>query len=189
MHFFQEAATPAKRENVISSGSLEKVVKCFLICLLFGQTNYQGFDHNYYLSQVRVQGGGGSEVRLQRGGGGGEVRAQGGEEGGEVRVQGGEGGGEVRVQGGGGEVRVQEVEGGGEVPVQGGGGGDKIGTRAEKRHLVVPDKSYVSNNMEKPIENQSAPKRTWGETAAAAGVLSIILAISEALTSLLCSEV
>ena len=176
MHFFQEAATPAKRENVISSGSLEKVVKCFLICLLFGQTNYQGFDHNYYLSQVRVQGGGGSEVRLQRGGGGGEVRAQGGEEGGEVRVQGGEGGGEVRVQGGGGggEVRVQEVEGGGGVPVQGGGGGDKIGTRAEKRHLVVPDKSYVSNNMEKPIENQSAPKRTWGETAAAAGVLTMV---------------
>ena len=144
MHFFQEAATPAKRENVISSGSLEKVVKCFLICLLFGQTNYQGFDHNYYLSQVRVQGGGGSEVRLQGGGGGGEVRVQGGEGGGEVRVQGG---------GGGGEVRVQEVEGGGGVPVQGGGGGDKIGTRAEKRHLVVPDKSYVSNNMEKPIES------------------------------------
>ena len=65
MHFFQEAATPAKRENVISSGSLEKVVKCFLICLLFGQTNYQGFDHNYYLSQVRVQGGEGGEVRVQ----------------------------------------------------------------------------------------------------------------------------
>ena len=84
---------------------------------MFGQTNYQGFDHNYYLSQVRVQGGGGSEVRLQ-----------------------------------------------------GGGAGDKIGTMAEKK----PDKSDVSNNMEKPIENQSAPKRTWGETAAAAGVLTMV---------------
>ena len=65
MHFFQGAATPVKRENIISSGTLEKVVKCFLICLLFGQTNYQGFDHNYYLSQVRVQGGEGGEVRVQ----------------------------------------------------------------------------------------------------------------------------
>ena len=88
-----------------------------------------------------------------------------------MRVQGG-GGGEVRVQGGGGR---------GEVRVQGGGGGDKIGTMAEKR----PDKSDVSNNMDKPIENQSAPKRTWGETAAAILFSIFLCAAAKGSTSLL----
>ena len=109
---------------------------------------------------MQVQGGGeGGELRVQGGVGGGEVRVQGGKGGDEVQVQGGGGGGELRVQGGGGEVQVQ------------GRGVDEIGTMPEKRHVVVPDQRDVSN-MDKPIQNLSAPKRTWGETAAAARVLS-----------------
>ena len=122
---------------------------------------------------MQVQGGGeGGELRVQGGVGGGEVRVQGGKGGDEVQVQGGGGGGELRVQGGGGEVQVQGGEEGGEVRVQG-RGVDEIGTMPEKRHVVVPDQRDVSN-MDKPIQNLSAPKRTWGETAAAAGVLTMV---------------